>query len=111
MTHEEYVDLQSSRLKLLLQSLLDGSETVLSSVRRILLLAREVFPQDNEAVNTFILIECETDHLPIGGERQFWDPAVLRQKDEEIERSELWARPMALEACRSLLLQLESPSN
>jgi hypothetical protein len=60
---------------------------------------REVDP----AVRAFAAIRSETVHLPLGPERQYWEPAALARKDEEIAEKEAWARGFGLEACRQLV--------
>lgn len=56
----------------------------------------------DESYDAFRLISSETDHLPVGQERQYWEPAALARKDQEIARAELWAREFGLGACREL---------
>ena len=51
----------------------------------------------------FVGIDSETDHLPIGEERQHWNPEALRERDVEIERSQEHWRDYALDACRKLM--------
>jgi hypothetical protein len=54
----------------------------------------------------FVAIASETDDLPVGAVRSLWDLAALVRKDLEIERSEQFYRPQALEACRVLIERL-----
>ncbi len=56
----------------------------------------------DESHDAFRRIASETDHLPLGQERQHWAPAALAVKDQEIARAELWAREFGLDACREL---------
>ncbi len=46
-----------------------------------------------------MLIACETNTLPLGAERQYWDERALEQKDRDIARAELWAREFGLDTC------------
>jgi len=50
-------------------------------------------------VGAFVLIDSETDALPLGSERQYWELTALARKDKHIARAEAWARPFGLEAC------------
>jgi hypothetical protein len=60
-------------------------------------------PDDDPALRAFVLIDSETDALPLGTERQHWEPAALAQKDQEIARAEMWARPFGVEACEDVV--------
>ena len=64
---------------------------------------------DSDAVD-FIVINSDTDHLPLGPERQYWAADALKAKDQEIARAEEWARQFGLETCRRLV-QRFGPSN
>jgi hypothetical protein len=48
-------------------------------------------------------LESHTNHLPIGREREEWDPVALAEKDREIAAVEAEAREEVLSACRGLL--------
>ena len=58
---------------------------------------------------TFVSIESQEDHLPIGAERQHWSPAALARVEAEIAEAEQFHRSAALEACESLLRRFRSP--
>jgi hypothetical protein len=51
----------------------------------------------------FIVIDSETDTLPVGDVRKFWDAEALKRKDVEIEDAEQMYRETALDGCRKLL--------
>jgi hypothetical protein len=51
----------------------------------------------------FIAIDSETDHLPVGNVRKYWDLDVLAHKDLEIREAEEFHREAALAACRRLV--------
>lgn len=40
-------------------------------------------PEDDEEFFTFVVIDSETDELPVGRERKFWSPDALMEKDAE----------------------------
>ena|SRR5579883_27559 len=57
-------------------------------------------------------IASETDDLPVGTVRQFWNPDALASKDLERTAYEARMRGRALEACRSLAKRLsEDPTS
>lgn len=76
---------------------------VASTQRMAKLLYQLGLREGDPAVRAFAAIRSETVHLPLGDERQYWDAAALRQKDEEIAEKEVWARGFGLEACRELV--------
>ena len=47
--------------------------------------------------------EARTNHLPVGRERQEWEPSALAAKDKEIAVAEAEARAEVISACRALL--------
>jgi hypothetical protein len=56
---------------------------------------------DND-IRCFIGIESETDALPFGEMREFWQAAALEALQPEIEQKETWARKFAEPHCRKL---------
>lgn len=60
-------------------------------------------PDEDEGAAVFRLIGSETDHLPLGDERQYWEPTALATKDIEIQSAEMWARPFGLVSCQRLI--------
>ncbi len=63
----------------------------------------------DEDLLTFVGVESQEDHLPIGPERQFWNPAALERVDGEIKEAERVHRPAVMLACESLIRRLEAP--
>lgn len=59
--------------------------------------------EDDADLAAFVLIDSETDALPLGAERQYWEPRALAGKDEDIARAEAWARPFGLAACTNVV--------
>jgi hypothetical protein len=51
----------------------------------------------------FVLIDSETDGLPVDMERNNWSTEALKQKDQEIVKAEEWARELAVAACKKLI--------
>ena len=59
--------------------------------------------QGDAALDAFTVITSETDGLPVGAVRSFWDPAVLRARDAELTHARMWAREMGLPACAAVV--------
>jgi len=51
-------------------------------------------------------VESEFVHLPVGAERQYWNPDVLKRKDEEIATLTQLYSPVIIAACHRLLVRL-----
>lgn len=51
----------------------------------------------------FGVLDTETDHLPVGRVREFWDPAALAEKDAIVQGIEAGSRAEVEEACRRLI--------
>jgi hypothetical protein len=51
----------------------------------------------------FVVIESETDDLPVGETRSYWDADALTEKDLEIARCDELYRAQALEAASHLV--------
>ena len=52
---------------------------------------------------TFVGIESQEDHLPVGHVRQLWSAEALARVDPEIAMAEAFHRPAAFAACESLI--------
>jgi hypothetical protein len=63
-------------------------------------------PEDDQDIAAYVLIESETDHLPIGGQRQYWSLEALNQKESDLRRAEDWARRTAGDETRRMLHRL-----
>ncbi len=89
----------------LAQAILDGQEPLVPNAQRMtkLLYWLGLEPSTDEDITDFRLIVSETDALPLGSERQYWEPAALAEKDREIVQAEAWARKFGLDTCRRLV--------
>jgi hypothetical protein len=108
LSHEEYVKRQRTELVRVAKGILNGTIPILEGARAISSLGGEVgLPEDDEDLMTFVLIDSDTDHLPVGDTRQHWAADALAEKDQEIESAESWYHQMAIDSCRRLLFRLE----
>ena len=57
---------------------------------------------------TFVAIDSETDHLPVGDVRRHWAPDALVIKDKEIRAAEAFYRDLAFAGCERLLARFGS---
>jgi hypothetical protein len=54
----------------------------------------------------FISIDSETEALPLGEIRMYWQAAALEALQPKIEQSEAWARSVGESHCRNLVRML-----
>lgn len=109
LSHEDWVLEQRRRAKRIATDMLAGRVGILLGARELSRLVLELSEDDQGGVlEPFVVIESETDTLPIGNERDFWNRDALREKDHVIQRAEDLYRDMAFKACRELLDALPS---
>jgi hypothetical protein len=52
----------------------------------------EGLADQDQDFDAFMLIESETDHLPLQAQRHLWSDRALKELEPEFERSQTWAR-------------------
>lgn len=67
--------------------------------------------ENNKSLLFFVGINSETEHLPVGHEREKWSLSALLEKDEEIKKIESYYEKKAFQACRDLVEYLENNDN
>ena len=88
----------------LASSVLDDRASLVASTQRLHKLCWQLGLRDDDPImRDLVLISSETDHLPLGPERQYWAPDALAEKDVQIVRAETWAREFGLETCREIV--------
>ena len=53
--------------------------------------------------DAFVVIESETDYLPLEEQRARWSPSALERLAPEFERTEEWAAAFAPDACKRII--------
>jgi len=94
---------QCRRLIARANELIEGRVAVVESAREIRKYGFWFRASDDPDFLTFIAIDSETDHLPVGDVRQHWSKDALEKKDVEIQKAEATYRPRALDAARNLI--------
>jgi hypothetical protein len=94
---------QCRRLIARANELIEGRIGVLEAARKITLYRFRLRAEKDTDFITFVAIDSETDHLPIGIVRQHWVGEALEKKDLEIEKTETHFRDRALKAARNLI--------
>ena len=81
----------------------DGRLGVVDAARQLSALGHSVRAERDPDFTTFVAIDSESDHLPVGRVRREWAPDALQRKDAEIHIVEERWREEALKAAQNLL--------
>lgn len=104
MSHEEYVATVRVRAAETARSMIDGNLSFLEGARVLSSLRHDAEVSDgDDDFMAFVVIDSETDDIPIGEVRQHWSIDALNKLDPEIKEAEEWARGVGFEACQSLV--------
>jgi hypothetical protein len=109
MTHDEYVQLQRSRVASLAAGMNDGSLNYLEGIIAVVALFSEVeVPENDEDFEAFTTAYSEFDDLPIGEPRQYWSKEALERHEPEIQKRIEWARGFLQSHCTSLVTRFSA---
>ena len=109
----ESIELRKARRRIVeaAQDVLDGRLSVLEGARKLAALRADVDPAGKDRdLNGFAGIDSQSDHLPIGSSRKYWDVEALRLKDVDATDHEALFRDSALRMCRNLVARYGPPS-
>jgi hypothetical protein len=102
---EEQQALMRWRVVATADAILRGELGIIEGARQLSSLAHDLvidWTTDPDFL-VFGALDTETDHLPVGAVRAFWDPAAVTEKDATVERIEAAARAEVEQACRSVV--------
>ena len=69
------------------------------------------FPYENDQdLCIFVLVNSETDHLPLGSTRKHWDPTALEKRDKEIQNYIDRYKKDVVIASRNIILRFTPPA-
>lgn len=83
-------------------AILRGELSYLEGARKICSLEHVADLDLDPDIIPFVAIYSDTDALPLGDVRQYWQPQALDRLQPEIERKEQWAREYGRTACENL---------
>ena len=104
MTEAEFT--RSIRLQVIdtARAMLKRQTSFLAGVRKLVALRHDAGVADNDPdFMVFVVIESDTDELPIGTVRDHWNTHALARLEPEIQAAETWARDQGAAACASLI--------
>jgi hypothetical protein len=93
-----------SRVVAIARGILDRQVEVLEGCRLLSSLLGGLSLEDNdEDHRAFILIDSETDALPVGRVRGLWDEGALRDLEPRIQEAQRWAWDIAEPHCANIV--------
>ena len=104
MTNEKYALSINQKVVFTARDMLNRKISFILGAR-VLSSVRHEIPkmESDQDFDTFLLIDSETDSLPIGNVQQYWDQNALERLKPEIVAAEDWARKTGSSACQSLI--------
>lgn len=90
-------------------AVLEGRLGIIEGCRRLSSLAQDFLPgcHLDEDFVVFVVVDSETDALPTGAGRAYWDPVALGREEEKIQRAEAMYRDEVVSACRKVVSRLK----
>jgi hypothetical protein len=113
MSDLPYSELLAARLRIaeIAAAVLDRRVGIIEGSRQLMEFRLDVDPdQEDSDLLGMCGIESQTDHLPLGAVRQYWDAEALRLKDAELADHESFFQHSAFEMCRSLVERYSRPA-
>ena len=86
------------------KKVLNGELGVIAGSMKLSEMRMDLNKENDPTYDIFALVSSETDHLPTGSSRKYWNSEALRIKDAEIKQIEDLRRSDVLEACKTICL-------
>lgn len=97
---------QDTEIVKVAQAILDDTMDLIEGSRILHGLGHDICADDHDPdFLIFVVIDSETDHLPIGEVRQLWSENVLVEKDEETRKIKAFYKDDVVQACSRLILR------
>lgn len=91
------------------RAILNGTIGIIEGSRTLHGLGHEECADDLDPdFSIFVVIDSDTDHLPVGDVRKMWLEDALVEKDEEIRKIIDFYKEDVLRACSNIILRFES---
>jgi hypothetical protein len=111
MSHERYVEGVRREIAGIARSMVNGELSFIEGARQINDRRGIAELRDDLDMKVFILIDSETESIPIGSAaRLIWAPEALARLEPEIAKKERWARDIAWKECRRLIDRFKDPN-
>ena len=94
------------------EAILSGTIGIIEGSRRLVTLRQLVTKEDfDKDFKIFVLIDSDSDHIPIGDARKQWAPQARKDKDKELEQIENWYRDSAEQGCKILIARFKAEND
>jgi hypothetical protein len=94
------------------QAILEERSGVIAGAREMMWFRLDMDPdQEDEDLLGMAGIESQTDHLPLGDVRLYWDAEALLIKDAEMAEQEAFFRDSAFACCRAIVERYARPAS
>lgn len=104
MTDENYALSANQKIVRTAKDMLERKISFILGARVLNSVRLEVPEMDLDPdLGTMLMIDSETDSLPIGEIQQYWDKDAIKRLEPEIAKAEAWARKTGSSACESLI--------
>jgi hypothetical protein len=107
MRNEQYSAFIRGKIVAICEAILNEEISVIAGSRILKSLGYELWDDRDEDFLSFVVIDSETDHLPVDWERGNWSVEALERKDEEIASAEALYKDDAFAACRKLIARFD----
>lgn len=91
-----------NKIKSILEKCMDNSYDIFLGCRYIYDNKHNLKDIPDEIMDVFSAIASEVDDLPIGNEKIYWDPDILKKKNIEIENYRDQVKEIVLESMKKL---------
>lgn len=94
----------------LARAMLHGTISYFEGAPKVLDLKNQIngIGDRDEDFDAFVVIQSETDHLPLQKQRHLWSQEALAKLEPEFVKTEEWARTFAARACKDLIVRFGS---
>lgn len=94
-----------TNLVALAKAMLDGTLSYFEGAPKVLELRNQIggVRDRDEDFDAFVVIQSETDHLPLEAHRHQWSKEALAKLEFEFTKTEEWASTFAPRACKNII--------
>ncbi len=103
MISGEYSTFIQGKIVGIAEAILNCEISIIVGSRKLNALRFSLDLDNDEDFSLFVLIDSDTDHLPIDWERQNWSVEALARKDVEIAECELFYKESVITACKKII--------
>lgn len=109
MSHEDYVATRRRRAYAVADAVIRGEMGAVEGSRVLSRMQNELDlgKVETDLMLTFIGVDSETDDLPLGDERDLWNPQALSEKDADLQAYQAKVQEPVRKACSRLIRVLE----